>query len=135
MPSPPPSASRPGPGSRWWGIPAGLTLFLGVVLSFLAYWRLTTETHQRLQASLESADDSRVFALSNAIRSYSDFLAGFQLLFTHSDDVTLEEFEGAALAALSDYPGLSGLEWAKFITQDELPDLRAELGAMGLPPP
>ena len=108
--------------------------FIGIAASFVGYAHLRLSDHQRAYETLERLADRRLAAIESTVRAYSDYLAAFQLLFRHSDDVSIEEFRAASRTTLSKYPGLDGLEWAEHIPADELPALAERLAGMGLPP-
>ncbi len=110
-----------------------LVFAAGVAFSVWLQQRQQNEDSKQLRARISAAVDFRVRALQASARAYEGAMNALRTLFTFSDSVSAEEFNGAARDLRLRQPGIAALEWAPIVGAENRPAferaLREEVAA------
>ena len=123
-PATPPARSHPA------GRPAAIalaTFAVGLALTVFLQARQQASEQARLEGRIRAAVEFRVRALQSAARTYEGALNALRTLFTFSDEVSEEEFNGAARDLIERHPGIGALEWAPLVPHAERAATEARL--------
>ena len=121
MTSPLPSAPPSRGSITQPAIIAALVFAVGAGFSVWLQQRQREEDGEQLRARISAAVDFRVRALQANASAYEGSMNALRTLFTFSDSVSAEEFNGAARDLRLRQPGIAALELAPIVGAEDRP--------------
>jgi signal transduction histidine kinase/ActR/RegA family two-component response regulator len=97
-------------GPRPWLVYIFVPLF-GLLASFSAYFATQQWERMELQHAVSTAADHYVSDLQEQVQNYLSGLVALRILYNHSDNMTEDDFMGAARELSASFPGAMAYEW------------------------
>lgn len=101
-------------------LPIVLSLSIGVILSFVAYYFVNKWEEQGIRVNFEKAAEDRAFAIQRSMQHVVELLQGMEAFFNSQETVvSREQFANYTAPFLKHYPEIQALEWLPLIKNDE----------------
>ena len=130
-----PSKSQPPYGAYFTRsyLPVFLTLVFGLGLSLTAYGIAYRWEKAKARVILEQKGDNLTIALQNKIDNYIQVTEALAAFYNASDEVTRQEFTDFSQTLFHNYPGITGMAWAKLVLNSERSAYEEMLKTEGFP--
>ncbi len=89
----------------------GATLLLGALISFFVFQSSISRDREAIRSAFELEVQSHRAELEENLRNYRQILIGLRVFFRYSEMVTRQEFRGAYVELVEQFPGIQALEW------------------------
>ncbi|MEM6884094.1 MAG: CHASE domain-containing protein [Verrucomicrobiota bacterium] len=111
-------------------VPAILILLCGALVTVYVYFNALDSEDEAIKSRFEYAIQIHEESLTQTINRKLSALRSIQTLFTFSDEVTRDEFEGAASLAFKQ--GIPAVEWVPIISHSDRANFEARAQEFGL---
>lgn len=114
-------------------LPVFLTFIFGLGLSLAAYGIAYRREKAKAKVILEQRADNLAIALQNKINNYIQVTQALAAFYRASDEVTRQEFTDFSQTFFQNYPGITGMAWAKLVFSSERSAYEEMLKTEGFP--
>ncbi len=114
-------------------LPVFLTFIFGLGLSLAAYGMAYRWEKAKARVILEQRGDNLAIALQNKIDNYIQVTEALAAFYNASDEVTRQEFADFSQTFFQNYPGITGIAWAKLVLNSERSAYEEMLKTEGFP--
>jgi len=118
--------------SRWQRYLSVLVAALAVAVSLGAYFVADHREERRIETEFRRRAESRTYVLQEQVGRAVDLLFSLRTLFVYSEDVTRQEFHGAAADLLKRHPEIQAVEWVPRVRASEREACEAAARQQGL---
>jgi two-component system cell cycle sensor histidine kinase/response regulator CckA len=110
-----------------------VALIIGVVITLLVFWTIRVNERASVQREFERRASNVTLRVEDYLRRNVEPLYALRNLFNYSEDVSREEFKGAALDLISRSISVQALEWVPRVQSADRARIESQVRAEGFP--